>query len=68
MTAFEECISSTSTAGSPWYVVPVDDKKNARLIVSQIIIDTFEKLQIAYPETGAKRRRELLEIRKQLVK
>ncbi len=68
MTAFEECINSTSTADAPWYVVPADDKENARLIVSQIIIDTFEGLKLAYPKTGAKRRRELLEIRKQLVK
>jgi hypothetical protein len=68
MTAFEECISATSTADSPWYVVPADDKENARLIVSQIIIDTFEGFKMAYPKTGAKRRRELLEIRQQLVK
>lgn len=68
MTAFEECISSTSTTDSPWYVVPADDKYNARLIVSQIIIDTLSGLKMAYPETDARRRRELLEIRKQLVK
>jgi len=68
MTAFEECISATSTADSPWYIVPADDKENARLIVSQIILDTFEGLKMAYPETSEARRRELLAIRKQLAK
>ena len=45
---------------SPWYVVPADDKENARLIVSRIVLDTFEDLKMTYPETSAKRRRELL--------
>ena len=68
MTAFEECISATSTADSPWYVVPADDKENARLIVSQIVLDTLEGLEMAYPKTSGKRRRELLAIRKRLSK
>ena len=68
MTAFEECIGATSTADSPWYIVPADDKDNARLIVSQIVLDTFEGLKMAYPETSEARRRELLAIRKQLAK
>jgi PPK2 family polyphosphate:nucleotide phosphotransferase len=68
MRAFEECLSATSTSDSPWYVVPADDKENARLIVSQIILDTFEGLRMAYPKTTAKRRRELQSIRKQLAK
>ena len=68
MKAFEECLSATGTHHTPWYVVPADDKENARLIVSQIIIDTFEGLKMAYPKTSAKRRKELLSIRKQLAK
>src|ERR1700677_2949925 len=40
--AYEACLGATSTSDSPWYVVPADDKHNARLIVSQIILDTFE--------------------------
>lgn len=39
------------------YVVPADDKENARLIISQIILDTFEGLKMAYPKTSAKRRK-----------
>ena len=51
---------------SPWHIVPADDKENARLIVSQIVLDTLRDLKMAYPETGAARRKELLAIRKQL--
>src|SRR6202789_3187609 len=58
MKAFEECLGATSTLHAPWYVVPADDKENARLIVSQIILDTFEGLKMAYPQTTAKRRQE----------
>jgi len=68
MKAFEECLSATSTSDAPWYVVPADDKENARLIVSQIVLDTLEGLDMAYPKTTAERHQELLSIRKQLEK
>ena len=66
MQAYEACLSATSIAAAPWYVVPADDKKNARLIVSQILLDAFNELEMAYPKTTAKRRSELKTIRKQL--
>ena len=66
MEAYEECLSATSTGESPWYVVPADDKENTRLIVSQIILDTFEGLNMAYPKTSEERRHELLAIRQKL--
>jgi PPK2 family polyphosphate:nucleotide phosphotransferase len=68
MTAYEECLGATSTRDAPWYVVPADDKENARLIVSQIVLDTFEGLKMTYPKTNAKRRQELRSMRKQLAK
>ena len=68
MKAYEECLSATSTSESPWYVVPADDKENARLIVSQIVLDTLDGLKMSYPKTGAKRRQELQAIRKRLAK
>ena len=68
MKAYEECLTATSTQDAPWYVVPADDKENARLIVSRIVLDTLEELKMTYPKTSAKRRRELLSIRKQLAK
>jgi polyphosphate kinase 2 (PPK2 family) len=66
MQAFEECLGATSTGDAPWYVVPADDKENARLIVSQIVLDTFEDLKMSYPKVTAEREQELLSIRKQL--
>jgi PPK2 family polyphosphate:nucleotide phosphotransferase len=66
MQAYEACLGATSTKNAPWYVVPADDKENARLIISRIILDTFKALKMRYPKTDAKRRQELLSIRKQL--
>ena len=66
MRAYEACLSNTSTEDSPWYVVPADDKKNARLVIAQIIINTFKGLQMAYPKITPERRRELEQIRKTL--
>ena len=68
MHAYEECLGATSTRHAPWYAVPADDKENARLIISRIVVDTLGGLRLAYPRTDARRRRELLAIRKQLTK
>jgi PPK2 family polyphosphate:nucleotide phosphotransferase len=68
MKAFEECLSATSTGDVPWYVVPADDKDNARLIVSQIVVDTLEGLNMSYPETTPERQKELQSIRRELAK
>ncbi len=66
--AYEACLNATSTHHTPWYVVPADDKENARLIVSRIVLDALEDLKVAYPKTTPKRRAELQTIRKQLAK
>ncbi|MDX5410425.1 MAG: polyphosphate kinase 2 family protein [Thauera sp.] len=66
MAAYADCLGATGTPDSPWYVVPADDKKNARLIVSQILVDTLETLDLRYPPTSTERRAKLLEIRRQL--
>ena len=68
MQAYEACMSATSTKEAPWYVVPADDKENARLIISTIILDTFRALKMSYPKADANRLRELASIRQQLVK
>jgi PPK2 family polyphosphate:nucleotide phosphotransferase len=68
MTAYEACLKATSTHQAPWYIVPADDKENARLIVSQILLDTLSALKLAYPKTTAERRDELKSIRKLLEK
>ncbi len=66
--AFEDCLHATSTEDAPWYAVPADDKENARLIVSQIVVDALSGMKMSYPKTTAKRRQELMEIRESLTK
>ena len=66
MHAYEQCLSETSTEDCSWHVVPADDKLNARLIVSQIILDKMKELKMSYPKTSAKRREELRQIGEQL--
>ncbi len=66
MDAYEACLNATSAAHAPWYVVPADDKKNARLIVSQIILDTMKELNMSYPTVDKVRLKELQAIRKEL--
>jgi PPK2 family polyphosphate:nucleotide phosphotransferase len=66
MKAYEACLNATSTQHVPWHIVPADDKKNARLIVSQIVLDALDELKMAYPKTTAKRRLEFKAIRKEL--
>ena len=68
MKAYEDCMSATSTHSSPWYVVPADDKRNARLIVSQIVVDTIASLPLSYPKLDDKQLQELRAIRSQLEK
>jgi PPK2 family polyphosphate:nucleotide phosphotransferase len=66
--AYEECLSATSTHHAPWYIVPADDKEDARLIVSQIVLDALGGLKMAYPKATQKRVAELRAIAKMLTK
>jgi PPK2 family polyphosphate:nucleotide phosphotransferase len=66
MKAYEECISATSTHHAPWYVVPADDKKNARLVISQVVVDTLKSLHLTYPKSDKARIKELHSLRQQL--
>jgi hypothetical protein len=68
MHAYGQCLAETSKHHAPWYSVPADDKDNARLIVSQILMDAFDDLKMAYPKSTPKRRRELRAIGKRLIK
>ncbi len=68
MEAYEACLSATSTNAAPWYVVPADDKNNARLIISQIIVDTLQSLKMSYPRPDKEHQKELESIRKLLTR
>jgi PPK2 family polyphosphate:nucleotide phosphotransferase len=64
--AYDHCLAATSTRDAPWHVVPADDKPLARLIVSHIILDELESLDMAYPKPDHQRLEEFVKIRKQL--
>ena len=68
MKAYEQCLSATSTEHAPWHVIPSDDKPNARLIISEILVRVLKSLKMGTLEPDKQRRRELLKIRKMLVK
>ena len=68
MRAYEHALTETSVDAAPWHVVPADDKPNARLIVSQLVINALEALQLTPPPVDEARRRELDEIRARLTK
>jgi hypothetical protein len=61
-------LSATSTEYAPWFVVPADDKPNARLIISQVVLDTLQRLKLKPPEPTKERQKELVKIRKVLGK
>jgi len=66
MKAYAACVSATSLSEAPWYVVPADDKQDARLIVSQIVLDTLESLKLSYPKASTEHQQALRSVRKQL--
>lgn len=66
--AYEECLHATSSHHAPWYIVPADNKENARLIVGQIVLDALKALNEAYPQVTRSRHNELLAIAKKLKK
>jgi len=67
MDAYAECIDATSTEDAPWYIIPADDKKNARLLISDAILKTLKDLKISYPKADKNRERELMALRELLL-
>jgi PPK2 family polyphosphate:nucleotide phosphotransferase len=67
MQAYAACIAATSSKHSPWYIVPADDKENARLIISEIIVDTLRDMQLEYPKLTTEQEQELAEAKKLLM-
>jgi PPK2 family polyphosphate:nucleotide phosphotransferase len=65
--AYEEMISNTSTEHAPWYVVPADNKWFTRLVVSTVVVDTLESLDLAYPKVDDAKRKELEAAKKALI-
>lgn len=68
MKAYEVCLKNTSTSNAPWYVIPADNKDNAHLIISQIILDTLKGLKMDYPRPSVKHKKELQSFRRMLLR
>jgi len=68
MKAYEECLRATSTKHAPWYAIPADDKENARVIISQIVLDTLKSLKMKPPEVSLAHRKELKGLRRTIAK
>jgi PPK2 family polyphosphate:nucleotide phosphotransferase len=66
--AYEECLAATSTEHAPWFVVPADDKLNARLIISQAVSEALKDLKMEYPKADKARLKELQSLKKLLAK
>jgi len=66
MDAYEACLSATSTDHAPWYIVPADDKKNARLFVSNVILQAMSKMHVELPPLTEERLQALQEGRRRL--
>ena len=66
MDAYEACLTATSTDRAPWYIVPADDKSNARLIIAEVLVETLKDLDLKYPPTSPDRRKELQAMRRLL--
>jgi polyphosphate kinase 2 (PPK2 family) len=63
MHAYEEMVRHTSTPDSPWYVVPADKKWFTRLVVADAVVHALESLGVDYPEIGASKRQQMVQMR-----
>jgi len=68
MSAYEDCLNATSSKNTPWHVIPADDKYNARLIISRIVIEALHELKMSYPKMTRAHLNELKVIRRKLAK
>jgi PPK2 family polyphosphate:nucleotide phosphotransferase len=66
MDAYEACLHHTSTEKAPWHVIPADDKPNARLIISRVIVETLRGLKMEYPKLSREELKELQDLRRVL--
>ena len=66
--AYGDMIRNTATEHAPWYVVPADNKWFTRLVISTVIVDTLESLDLQYPKVDAAKRKELDAAKKGLLK
>lgn len=68
MNAYQDCLRTTSTPWAPWYCIPADDKPVMRAMVSDIVLETLQSLDMAYPQLNEEDQSKLQEYRSELIK
>ncbi len=48
--AFTAMLERTSTRHAPWFVIPADRKWFRNLLISEIVVDTLERLDMSWPD------------------
>ncbi len=67
MEYYEEAISRTSTTNAPWFVIPADDKRSARVLVAKTILERLKEFDdIENPELEPKVKAEIAKYRQML--
>lgn len=61
--AYQVMLENTDHAGAPWYVIPADKKWYMRLVISKIIVEKLESLNLAYPTVNKHHLEDILKAR-----
>lgn len=67
MHAYQETIRHTASEHAPWYVIPADNKWFTRMVVAEIVVETLQSLDLAFPKVDAAKRKELAAVREALL-
>jgi PPK2 family polyphosphate:nucleotide phosphotransferase len=67
MTAYEEMVRHTSSAHSPWHVVPADHKWFTHLVVAATMVKALTRLDLKFPSVKGKALEEMKQVRKALL-
>ena len=67
MHAYEDLIKNTATPKSPWYIIPADNKKYARIVIASAILHALDEMDLEYPKVSEEKMAELQEIKKALL-
>src|ERR1017187_8199602 len=51
--AYEDALCKCGTAWAPWHVIPANKKWFRNLAVSQVMVDTLERMDLKYPKPTA---------------
>ena len=66
MAAFEDCINATACKNAPWAVIPADDKLNMRLLVTKIVLEQMQSMDLDWPAADDRLEAEIDNLREQL--